>query len=80
MPTVIDFGALAVAHVSDTVLENLKSNPSVELQPYVIEPDMEMFCDVYTGKIGPDIPKQFRKNIYNSVHNLALYGTSATIF
>ncbi|GBL99759.1 hypothetical protein AVEN_249783-1 [Araneus ventricosus] len=41
--------------------------------------DTELFCDVLTGRCRPFVPKEFRRRIFETLHNLSHPGVKATV-
>ncbi|GBM36662.1 Pro-Pol polyprotein [Araneus ventricosus] len=41
--------------------------------------DTELFCDVSTGRCRPFVPKEFRRGIFETLHNLSHPGVKATV-
>ncbi|GBM32778.1 hypothetical protein AVEN_83743-1 [Araneus ventricosus] len=41
--------------------------------------DTELFCDVSTGRCRPSVPKEFRRRILETLHNLSQQGVKATV-
>lgn len=77
----IDYTALAAAQQSSadvqayttafTSLKVVKTNLSDE--------GPELLCDISTGRARPIIPPEFRRQVFESVHNLAHPGVKATV-
>ena len=79
---VIDLPALATAQTTDVELTTLRNEPSASPFKWQDHPvptsDSTVVCDVSTGKPRPFVPHQFRRPIFDSLHNLSHPGISAT--
>ena len=79
----LDFGSLALAQRADKELSKLRHTvpPSTSLVfkdiqfPMVNTP---MTCDISTGSARPFVPSQFRRGIFDSLHNLSHPGHRTT--
>lgn len=78
MPSPIDYKEFAKAQLLDKELINL--NSSLKLN-FIKVPGMEteLFCDVSEGKCRPYVPPEFRRQIFETLHNLAHPGVKATV-
>ena len=80
-PPVLDFAAMAKAQAGDPQIRSLQSAPS---SPLVVEPVPlphsadPLFCDVSTGSQRPLVPLQWRRTVFDSLHNLSHPGIRAT--
>ena len=45
---------------------------------FVMFDEIKLTCDVSTGVPRPVIPKDFRRHVFNAIHNLSHAGTRAT--
>lgn len=80
LPSSIDFDAIARAQSGDDELEELKRNTKLSMKQITL-PDVNepLYCDVSTGHARPYIPEQFRKLVFETVHNLSHAGPKPTI-
>lgn len=80
VPTSIDYSAIAAAQgTDDELMSLLSSNTSLQLKKITLpESDIELICDVSTGSVRPYIPKQYRQEIFVSLHNMAHPGIRRT--
>ena len=78
----IDFAAMAHAQRSDEELKQLRNDPSsttLEFHDHPIPTSNSLItCDISTGKPRPFVPKEFRRSIFASLHNLSHPGIKAT--
>lgn len=76
----IDFGDLAKAQQTDEELRELleNSNHSLRLQPRTVNPHLELYCDTSHNVVRPYVPKDLRRGVFESLHNLAHPGIRAT--
>lgn len=80
MPSPIDYDKISEAQKTDLELQNLiKNQQGLQLKKITL-PDSttSLFCDISTGKIRPYIPKEFRQQIFLSLHNIAHPGIRST--
>ena len=80
-PPVLDFVAMAKAQAEDSQIQSLQSAPSsplvVESIPLPNSTDL-LICDVSTGSQRPLVPLQWRRTVFDSLHNLSHPGILAT--
>ena len=81
-PPVVDFTALAQAQQVDPELESLLSKDRstslmLELVPWT-GTEIQLYCDMSSGKARPFVPTSFRQEVFQSIHNLAHTGVRAT--
>ena len=80
-PPVIDFTAMAKAQALDPQIRSLQSAPASPLVvegiplPNATEP---LLCDISTGSQRPLVPQQWRRTVFDSLHNLSHPGIRAT--
>lgn len=68
----INFEAIAKAQETDNEFENLKNNKLLKFsQVPLSESSAQIFCETSTGFIRPYIPKNFRLEVFKSVHDLS---------
>ena len=80
-PPVVNFAAMAKAQTTDPQIRALQSSPSTSLKVEAIPLDSSsdtMLCDVSTGSPRPLVPLQWRRTIFDSLHNLSHPGIRAT--
>lgn len=80
-PTVLDFTELAQAQSVDDYVASAKSNINtvVQLKPMSVPTtDKQIYCESSTGNIRPYIPEQWRKLIFDSIHNVSHPGIRTT--
>lgn len=82
-PSPINYNELATGQVNDTELMHLFSenvSSSLKLKSLKFpECSNNLICDVSTDRVRPYVPLQFRKQIFNSLHDLAHPGIKATV-
>ena len=77
--SVLDFAAIAAAQKNDTELVTLRNSSNFNFIDVPLETTAgTITCDMSTGVTRPYIPVQFRRNVFNSVHNLSHPGIRAT--
>lgn len=80
-PPVIDFRAMADAQATDQDIVRLLSSPSsslkVEAVPLTMS-DSTILCDTSTGVARPLVPKDYRRVVFESLHNLSHPSIRAT--
>lgn len=76
----IDFKALQEAQKGDTELETfLGGSGSLQMKLLRIPgTDVNLFCDVSTATARPFVPRQFRRTIFDALHQLSHPGAKAT--
>ena len=80
----IDYEAMAVAQKTDLDTLELVSLPdktSLRLEQFQVpsKPSVLIWCDTSTGVIRPFVPEQFRKTIFDKIHQLSHPGIKASI-
>lgn len=73
-PTTIDFNQLAQAQATDQELQKLLADDesSLKLQKLTYgKGNQVVYCDVSTNDIRPYVPEQFRRQVYDTFHNLS---------
>ncbi|KMQ83669.1 pol polyprotein [Lasius niger] len=80
MPNQLDYEEIARTQTNDPELADLIANSSSLQFKKVTLPtsDVELFCDISTGKARPFIPVKFRKLVFVCIHNLAHPGIRRT--
>jgi hypothetical protein len=82
IPKPVKYEAVAEAQENDEELKSLlmTSTDSILHFKKISIPDSnkQMYCDVSTGVIRPYIPPQFRRQVFESIHNLSHSGIRAT--
>lgn len=82
-PSPIDYNELASGQVNDTELMDLLSDnsaSSLKLKSLKVPECLtNIVCDVSTDRVRPYVPLQFRKRIFNALHDLAHPGIKATV-
>ncbi|GFT70273.1 gag-pol polyprotein [Trichonephila clavipes] len=80
MPNPIDYNEIAKAQENDSELISLINNPQGLEIKKVNMPDSNalLYCDISTKSIIPFIPIQYRKQIFDTFHNLSHSGIKAT--
>ncbi|GBL73005.1 Pro-Pol polyprotein [Araneus ventricosus] len=81
MPSPMDYEEFARAQLSDEVFQLLKPYTySLKFQFLKVPGmDTELFCDVSTGRCRPFVPKEFHRQIFETIHNLSHPGVRATV-
>lgn len=76
----IDYPTLAKAQVADPELQGLlKEGTSLRLQKVMIPGTrVDVYCDVSTSTPRPFVTNQFRRQAFESIHNLSHPGANAT--
>ncbi|GBN38314.1 Transposon Tf2-8 polyprotein [Araneus ventricosus] len=80
MPSPIDYKEFAKVQLSDEEFQLLNScTNSLKFQLLKVpRMDTELFCDISTGRCHPFVPKEFRRRIFETLHNLSHPGVKAT--
>lgn len=80
-PQAVDFNAIAAAQELDPELQKLlNSNTALQIKKVILPNcDTEIYCDISTKNIRPYIPNDFRRAIFNHLHNLSHPGVKATV-
>lgn len=80
LPTAINYSEIAAAQVKDDELTSLlSSDTSLQLKKIAFpESNVDLICDISTGRVRPYIPNQFRQDIFASLHNMAHPGVRKT--
>ncbi|GFW60367.1 transposon Ty3-I Gag-Pol polyprotein [Trichonephila clavipes] len=75
-----DYSRLSEDQSSDLELQSLMGSATgLELRPmYFAHADKPFYCDVSMGTVRPYDTKQFRRQIFNQLHNLSHPGVKAT--
>ncbi|GFX34522.1 transposon Ty3-I Gag-Pol polyprotein [Trichonephila clavipes] len=75
-----DYSRLSEDQSSDLELQSLMGSATgLELRPmYFAHSDKPFYCDEYMGTVRPYVTKQFRRQIFNQLHNLSHPGVKAT--
>lgn len=78
--TSVDFASMAESQKTDTELTHLLQDKthSLQLQSWAINPDLKLYCDVSHNMVRPYVPPQFRKIVFESLHNLSHPGVRAS--
>lgn len=82
VPATVPYHDIARSQQGDRELQQLlkSSNTSLKMEALKIqETDLLVFCDTSTGAPRPFIPEQYRRTVFNSVHNLSHPGVKATV-
>ena len=77
---IVDYHAMAKAQPSDAELGNLQSSNNTVKFARVTLPMYHdtLLCDTSTGTPRPYVPQQFRRKVFESLHNLSHPGIRAT--
>ncbi|GBN84551.1 Transposon Tf2-6 polyprotein [Araneus ventricosus] len=80
MPSPIDYKEFAKVQLSDEEFQLLNScTNSLKFQLLKVPGmDTELFCDISTGRCRPFVPKEFRRRIFETLHNLSHPDVKAT--
>ena len=81
-PPVVDFRAMAAAQATDQDILRLQASPSssslkLEAVPLSMS-DTTILCDTSTGVARPLVPKDYRRIVFESLHNLSHPSIRAT--
>ena len=81
VPSTVDFQAMAKAQPDITTAQQLHSTNNTLKFTRVSMPMCTdaLLCDTSTGKLRPYVPEQFRRAVFNSLHNLSHPGIHATL-
>ncbi|GBM37273.1 Transposon Tf2-8 polyprotein [Araneus ventricosus] len=81
MPLPIDYKEFVKVQLSDEEFQLLKSCTNSLKSQLLKVPgmDTELFYDVSTGRRRPFVPKEFRRRIFEILHNLSHPGVKATV-
>lgn len=76
----IDFEKLAESQKFDIELKQIKKNTSLNIKLIGIpNSNTSLWCDISTGRTRPFITGDYRKQIFNSIHNLSHPGKRSTV-
>lgn len=81
-PSPIPYSEIAKSQEQDTELQNLITSPKCNLilkKILVAEYDTTLICDISTDRLRPFIPKQYRKLVFDSLHELSHPGIKSSI-
>ena len=77
-----DFGAIAAAQLGDTELQEFLQNPNTTSLVFkevpIPDSDKNILCDVSTGIQRPYLPYEFRRPVFNQLHELSHPGVKAS--
>ena len=78
--SIVDFRAMAKAQPTDTDLQTLQTSSNNIKFARVAMPMCKdtLLCDTSTGTPRPYVPQQFRRTVFNSLHDLSHPGIRAT--
>ncbi|BES93979.1 multicellular organismal development [Nesidiocoris tenuis] len=81
LQTAISLQDIATAQLSCEELEHFRKskNSSLVLQDLALDDGTLVTCDSSTGKLRPFVPPDFRRRIFDSLHNLSHPGIAATV-
>lgn len=81
MPSAVSLQEVAHTQSSCTELQHLRqsNHSSYKFQVITLADNLELFCDDTTGRLRPFIPTELRRKVFDSIHNLAHSGISATV-
>jgi transposase InsO family protein len=82
IPKPVNYEAVAEAQENDEELKSLlmtSTDSNLHFKKISIpDSNKQMYCDVSTGVIRPYIPSKFRRQVFESIHNLSHSGIKAT--
>ena len=79
LPVHVNFDAIADAQVNDSQLSALRSDPKFLFQPITLpSASQPVLCDTSTGTPRPFVPVAFRRQVFESLHNLSHPGIRGT--
>ena len=78
--SVLNFEILAKAQETDLELQNILNNGNVSLKltSVPISLNLNLWCNIENDKVKPFVPSEYRKAIFDSLHNLSHPGIRAT--
>ena len=78
--SIVDFHAMAKAHPTDTDLQTLQTSSNNIKFARVAMPMCKntLLCDTFKGTPRHYVPQQFRRVVFNSLHDLSHPGNRAT--
>merc|ERR1712015_461014 len=76
----IDFDAIARAQQGDAATIAIRRDAATSLRLVEVERDNSpaLLCDESTGRLRPFVPANFRRTVFDVLHNLSLPGIQAT--
>lgn len=78
-PSPINFHDIAKKQHIDPDFEKLKTSKSIKLSKIILPHiDTPIYCDLSTGTARPYLPKEFRRTVFDSIHNLSHPGKRCT--
>lgn len=81
LPTPIDYEHISGEQQSDKELQELLKDNKSKLNFKLLslpESSAELYCDISTGRARPYIPVNYRKNVFQNLHNLSHPGLRST--
>lgn len=80
IPAVIQFSDLARAQATCVELKHLRDHPtSYKFQVLTLADGTDIVCESSTGKFRPFVPLQFRRPIFDHLHNMSHPGIKGSI-
>lgn len=71
-PDTVDLEQIAREQIKDDEFKQLESKTSLQFKSLNIpQSTLRIFCDVSTGNVRPYIPRIFRKQIFDNIHQLS---------
>lgn len=78
-PSTINYTDIASAQEKDSNIEKLSQQTNINLKKIIIpNTDVELYCETSTPYVRPYIPEQYRREVFDSVHNISHPGTRTT--
>ncbi|KAL1256232.1 hypothetical protein QQF64_011777 [Cirrhinus molitorella] len=76
----LDYNHMAVDQTTDPEIQSLKtSTTGLQIENVVFDDvGTTLLCDVSTGKPWPIVPTQWRRQVFNAIHDLSHPGTKAS--
>lgn len=78
-PTSINFEEIARAQDTDNTITSLLKQPNLTIKKLTIPgTNITMYCETSTDRIRPYVPLQYRRNVFNAIHNISHPGIRNT--
>lgn len=77
-PSKIDWSEIATHQIADKELKNLLQNERLKWKQISLPCNKTLYCEVSTNAIRPYIPRIYRNEIFNTLHNITHPGIKST--
>lgn len=78
-PSTINFEELARAQDKDSTIQSLMQQPNLSIKKITFPgTNITMYCETSTPQIRPYVPAQYRRNVFDAIHNISHPGIRNT--